>query len=109
LKYVYFAFAAVGIVTTWTYNILALQELGTGFTPTAFILIGFQGPPMLGSLAADFWVSAVVGLIWVLIEARRLKQRFWWIWVPLTVCGAWAFAFPLFLGFREHWLEQRST
>jgi len=107
MKYLYFALAFAGLVSTWTYNILAWQELGTGFTPTAFVMVGFQGSPLLGSLASDFWVGGIAATIWMLVEAKRLHMRFWWAWLPLTIFIAWAFAFPLFLGVREILLEKR--
>ena len=106
MKYLYLALAVLGIASTWTYNYLAWCDLGWAYTPAAFVRIGFSGSPLLGSVASDFWVGSMAALIWMLVEARRLGMRAWWIWLPLTIGVAWAFAFPLFLYFRETWLEE---
>ncbi len=106
IKTFYLAMAVVGAVSTWTFNILAWQELGADFTPLAFVQVGFQGSPILGSVASDFWVGSVASLVWMLVEARRIGMRLWWIWLPLTAGVAWAFALPLFLYYRERWLER---
>jgi hypothetical protein len=39
------------------------------------------------------------------IEARRLGMRHWWVWPVLTFGIAFAFAFPLFLYFRDRRIE----
>jgi hypothetical protein len=107
VAWVYLALALVGLVSTWTFNALALREMGSTFTPAAFVRVGFEGSPLLGSVAADFWVSASVGLVWMLVEARRMGMRHTWIWAVLTLLVAWAFAFPLFLFVRERRLATR--
>ena len=76
------------------------------FTPQAFFLVGFQGSSMLGSLAADFWIGSTASLVWMVIEARRLKMKLWWAFIPLTFMIAWACALPLFLFLRERHLER---
>lgn len=109
VKYFYLLMAGLGAVVPWTYNAMALAEIGAGFTPQAFFLVGFQGSAMLGSLAADFWIGATASIVWMLIEARRLKMRFWWALLPLTLLVAWACALPLFLYLRERQLERSAV
>ena len=41
-----------------------------------------------------------------MIEARRLKMKLWWAFIPLTFMIAWACALPLFLFLRERHLER---
>jgi hypothetical protein len=50
---------------------------------------------------------AATFLIWMVYEARKLKIRHWWVFIPLTFLVALAFSFPLFLFFRERRI--RST
>lgn len=106
MKTFYLVMAAVGAASTWTFNILAWKELGADFTPLAFVRAGFEGSSILGSVASDFWVGSIASLVWMLVEARRIGMRLWWIWLPLTAGVAWAFALPLFLFYRERWLER---
>ena len=105
LKWVYLTGAVLGASTTWWFNVHALSEIGAGFTPRAFFMVGFEGSSLLGSVAADFWVGSTVSLIWMIAEARRLKMRHWWAFVVITFAVAWACALPLFLFFRERQLE----
>ncbi len=109
LRGFYLLCAVLGAVIPWWFNYHALVELGTGYTPKAFFLIGFQGSPLLGSVAADFWVGSIATLVWMVVEARRLGMRHWWVWIPLTFGVAWACALPLFLFFREGWLAERTA
>ena len=109
LKWVYLVGAIVGACATWWFNLHAIAEMGAGFTPQAFLMVGFEGSSLLGSVAADFWVGSTVSLIWMIAEARRLKMRHWWVFLVLTPLVAWAFALPLFLFFRERHLAAAST
>lgn len=100
--------AIAGAVVPWTYNIAAMNELGRPFTVAEFVMVGFQGPAILGSVAADFWIGSIAALVWMLVEARRLRMRFWWALLPLTLIVAWACALPFFLFLRERALSRSS-
>jgi len=106
VAWVYLALSIVGAVSTWSYNFQAMKELGDAFTPQAFVLVGFQGSALLGSLAADFWVGSLASLIWMISEALRLKMKHFWVYVLLTFLIAWACALPLFLFMRERRLAE---
>lgn len=106
MGWVYLVLAGVGLVSTWTYNIAAMTELGDGFTPAAFIRVGFEGSPLLGSLAADFWVGSLASLLWMMVEGRRLRMKRMWAYLVLTFAVAWAFSLPLFLAVREWQLKR---
>ncbi|MDP2340407.1 MAG: DUF2834 domain-containing protein [Deltaproteobacteria bacterium] len=100
--------AIAGAVVPWTYNLLAAQEMGRFFTPVEFVVIGFDGPALLGSVAADFWIGSTAALVWMLVEARRLRMKYWWAFFPLTLLVAWACALPLFLFLRERTLARTA-
>lgn len=106
IAWLYLALAIVGAVSTWSYNLRAMSELGDAFTPQAFVLVGFQGSALLGSLAADFWVGSLASLIWMISEGLRLKMKYLWFYVVLTFVVAWACALPLFLFMRERRLAR---
>jgi hypothetical protein len=101
IAWVYLLLSLLGAASTWTYNVLALRELGSAYTPAAFLRVGFEGSVLLGSLASDFWVGSLAALVWMVVEAGRLGMRRRWLYVVLTFVIAWAFAFPLFLFMRE--------
>jgi hypothetical protein len=105
---VYLALAAAGAIAPWTFNILAMRELGRAFTPLEFVAVGFEGSALLGSVAADFWIGSSAALLWMVIEARRLGMRRWWAWILVTFAVAWACALPLFLFFRERHLARQD-
>jgi len=101
IAWLYLALALVGAASTWSYNVAAMRELGDAFTPQAFVRVGFEGSPLLGSLASDFWVGSLASLIWMVSEGTRLRMKRIWVYVALTFVIAWAFALPLFLFMRE--------
>lgn len=103
---VYLGLAILGALSTWTFNLRALNELGDAFTPAAFLRVGFEGSALLGSLAADFWVGSTASLIWMINEGLRLQMRRLWVYVILTFMIAWAFSLPLFLFMRERRLSR---
>ena len=105
MKAFYLLAALAGAAIPWFFNIRALAEIGMGFTPQAFFMVGFEGSAMLGSVAADFWIGSSVALVWMVAEARRLKMKHWWFFVVWTFLIAWASALPLFLFFRQRVLE----
>jgi hypothetical protein len=104
----YLAFALIGLASTMYFNVRAIQAFGSGYTPLAFILAGYQGSPILGSLASDFWVGAIASTIWMIAEGRSLGMRNIWGYVFLALILAWAFALPLFLYMRERHLNKGS-
>jgi hypothetical protein len=106
LAYLYLAFALIGLAATMYFNVLAIQAYGTGYTPLAFIRAGYEGSPILGSLASDFWVGALASTIWMFAEGRQLGMRNIWGYVFLALVLAWAFALPLFLFMRERHLSK---
>ena len=108
IPWVYLALSLLGAASTWPFNILAIRELGTDFTPQAFLRVGFEGSPLLGSLASDFWVGSLASLIWMMAEARRLEMRRRWVYFLLTFVIAWACALPFFLFMRERAIAARD-
>lgn len=105
LQWLYLLLAILGALTTWYYNVQAIGDLGSQFTPLAFAQVGFEGSNLLASLAADFWIGSLASLIWMIAEGRRLKMKRIWVYVVLTFAVAWAFSLPLFLFMRESKLQ----
>lgn len=95
LALVYLALAIVGLVATWTFNILAIQAGTDFFGEWASNAFATQ------SLQVDLLILAAAVGIFLVIEGRRIGMRHAWIFLPLSAVTAAAFAVPLFLALRE--------
>lgn len=98
----YLALAIVGLVGTWTYNVIAILE------ERDFLGDWFQGGPAVSSLTTDLLVVAVAAVIFMIVEGRRLRMKRIWLFILAAPLIALAFAFPLFLAFRERALAARG-
>lgn len=100
LQAVYLLFAVAGAIVPWYFNIRYVVDTGEMITPHGLIAGGFV-TPLSSSLTSDFLIGTTPVLIWMVVEARRLGMRHWWVYVVLTFLIAFAFACPLFLFMRE--------
>ncbi|MFS4469503.1 DUF2834 domain-containing protein [Maribacter sp. 2210JD10-5] len=89
----------IGIAATWYFNILFYFTIENTSIANFIALANATLPAK--SISADISVVAITFLIWMVYEARKLKMRHWWLFIPLTFLIAIAFSFPLFLFFRE--------
>ncbi len=102
------ALSVAGAACTWYFNIRFALDAGGAFSLASFVRDGFVNPAA-ASLASDVSIAAIVFLVWLPLEAHRLAMRSWWVYALLTVCVAFACAFPLFLLMRERRLRQIRT
>jgi hypothetical protein len=100
----YLGLALIGIGATWYFNALFYLE-SEDTSITNFIEQTVTTLPAK-SISADISVVATTFLIWMVYEARKLKMKHWWLFIPFTFLIAIAFTFPLFLFFRERKLRQ---
>lgn len=100
LAVVFGIFAAAGAVVPWYFNIVWMCETGSLLTPSALVAGGFTNP-LTSSLTSDFFIGTTPVLVWMVVEARRLGMRHWWVYVVGTFAIAFAFTCPLFLMMRE--------
>jgi membrane associated rhomboid family serine protease len=92
---IYLALAVVGLVGTWTFNVIAIVE------QRDFLGEWFGSGPSVNSLGVDLAVVAVAAIVFMVAEGRRLRMRGLALYVLLVPFVALAFAFPLFLSARE--------
>lgn len=97
--------AIVGVCATWYFNIQAMQ-IDPNFSFAVFISDNYVNPSS-ASITNDITVVLVVFFFWSFFEARKLKMKHWWVYVPLSVGIAIAFAYPLFLLMRERAIENQ--
>jgi Ca2+/Na+ antiporter len=95
LAITYLVVSIVGLIGTWTLNILAING------QSSFFGEWFSNPPATQSLQVDLLVLAVASGIFIVVEGRRLGMRWAWVFLPLAAVTAAAFAVPLFLALRE--------
>lgn len=100
---VYLVLALVGLVGTWSWNIVAITRQSEWFAEWASNGAATQ------SLQVDLIVVAVAASIVIIVEGRRVGLRHAWVLVPLSALTAIAFTFPLFLALRERALTRAGT
>ena len=90
----FFALSAIGLATAWYFNSLAVLRgenyIADGFTSNVDWVYSL-----------DLLIGGTAGMAFIVIEGRRLKMRFWGLYIAAAFITAFAFVFPLFLGFRE--------
>ena len=91
----YLVIAVVGLVGTWWFNALAIVQMND------FVTDLVTSGPAVSSITVDLLVVAVAGSVFILVEARRLRMRFGWLYVVGSALTAFAFTFPLFLAMRQ--------
>lgn len=101
----YLLLAIFGLVMTWYYNLQFIAESGGSFDVMEFIAAGATNAAAR-SLSWDLAIACVTGLIWIYFESKRMGLGYFWVYIILAFCVAFAFAFPLFLFFREGKLDK---
>ena len=92
---IYAVLAVVALV--WT-QILLVDHLRNG----EGALLDNLTPNAAATFAAvDLLAVALVGVVFIVVEGRRLGVRLWWIYVVLSLAVAISVALPLFLIARQ--------
>jgi hypothetical protein len=99
LALVYLVLGLVGLVLTWSQNLAYLGPAAAG----GFLdfLRGTVANPGARSIAFDILIVGWTASIWMVIEGRRRRMKFVWLYPVLGWTVAMAFAVPLFLAIRE--------
>ncbi|MET0829041.1 MAG: DUF2834 domain-containing protein [Microbacterium sp.] len=100
LAFVYLALAVAGLIGTWWFNVLAIVLMADFFGDLV------TSGPAVSSITVDLLVVAAAGSVFILVEARRLRMRFGWLYVLGAGLTAFAFTFPLFLAMRQRRLTR---
>jgi len=96
----YLLLAIAGLVGTWYYNILAIQQ-GRNFFED------WSSTPAVLSATTDLFVVATAASIFIFFESKRLKIKYGWLFIFGSFVTAIAFTFPLFLAFRERKISNK--
>lgn len=103
---IYAVCAVIGVSVTWYFNVQAMTA-DPDFSFVTFISDNYVNPSS-ASITNDIAVVGLVFFLWSFFEARQLGMKHWWVYVPLTLVVALAFAYPLFLLMRERKLAALS-
>ncbi len=95
LAIAYLVLAVIGLVGTWTLNVVAITQ------GSDFVGEWLGNGPATQSLQVDLLVVAIASGALIIVEGRRIGMRRAWLFLPLAAVTAAAFAIPLFLALRE--------
>ena len=90
----YLLLAIAGLVGTWYFNFLAITQSRNFFAD-------WSSTPAVLSATTDLFVVATAASVFIFFESKRLKIKYWWLFILGSFITAIAFTFPLFLAFRE--------
>ena len=94
-----YALAALGaLFATWSQNLAFFGSSDGG--ALAFLRAAYANPAA-ASLSNDLFFLCFSAVVWMVVEARRHKIRFVWLYVALSFLVAISVGFPLFLIARE--------
>lgn len=99
----YAALALVGLVGTFVLNVWSVVAARN------YLGDIFGGGPAVSSIGVDLLVVAAAGVVFIIVEARRLGMKRAWLYIVLSAVTAFAFTFPLFLAMRERRLTARRA
>ncbi|MEM1370092.1 MAG: DUF2834 domain-containing protein [Cyanobacteria bacterium P01_H01_bin.15] len=76
-----------------------------GFDVVAFVELAWANAAS-GFVAADLAIVLVLAITFMITEGRRLKLKFWGLYIALIFLISFAFAFSLFMFVRERKLAE---
>ena len=96
---VYAIIAAAALYATWVNN-LAFLALPEGRTLAGWIA-GVYANYAAASFTNDLLFLGIAACVFIVVEGRRLKIRFYWAYILFSGPTAISFTFPLFLIARQ--------
>lgn len=97
----YAALAVGALVATWWHNIAYFRE---GGTVSGFLTEGYANH-VAASLINDLWFLLAAVFVFMLVDARRNRVRYVWLYIVLSFATAISVMFPLYLIARERKLH----
>ena len=107
LRNLYFIGALLGAAIPWYFNLQAIEQGVSMLDIPAMGLLAFANP-IAASLSSELLVLYLFGIIWLVVEARRVRMKHWWFYLLFGTYVAWASGFLLFLAMRERQLNKDS-
>lgn len=113
---IYAALTGIGLI--WTNYYLVQFTIATKGAFTAANLLNFDlstfieqvwANPASSFVAVDLTIALLLVITFIVSEGRRLKLRFWGLYIILMFAISFAFGFALFMFVRERKLAQALT
>ncbi|MBD2701311.1 DUF2834 domain-containing protein [Spirosoma sp. BT702] len=101
LAWGYLLFALAGLILLWVYNCRAMLS-STDSLSLQNILAADCSHPFDTFIRIDFFIITVPALVWMLMEGRRLKMPYWWLYLALAFTITFAITCPLFFLLKNH-------
>ena len=101
LPWIYLLLAIAGAILTWQANLAFIAESTSGGFELQRFISDSSANPAAQSLSRDLLVGATAVSLWISVEGPRLKIRFWWLGIVLSLGVAFACGAPFFLFLRE--------
>lgn len=103
---IYAALAVVALIgTQWA----LLDFLRSDENDMGALIDGITANPAAGFVSIDLGVVALAAVVFMVVEGRRLRMRWWWAYVLGVFLVAVSVAFPLFLVDRTRILAAGRT
>jgi len=98
----YLAIAVVALIATWRQNLAFTAGTGVGFAESfAQFWLALLVNRATMSITVDIFLFSLAAVVWMALEARRLRVRFVWLYVFFGITIAISVTFPLFPIARE--------
>ena len=107
LAWLYLGLAVAGAILPWLANLDFIRASGGPFDLALFIAQA-NANPAAQSLSRDLLIGATAFTIWMVVEARRLQIKYFWVALLASFGLAFACGAPLFLFLRERRLQELS-
>ena len=105
LAWLYLGLAVAGAILPWLANLDFIRESGGAFDLARFIAQA-NANPASQSLSRDLLIGATAFTIWMIVEAKRLQIKYFWVALLASFGLAFACGAPLFLFLRERRLQE---
>ena len=107
LAWLYLGLSVAGAILPWLANLDFIRESNGPFDLALFIAQA-NANPAAQSLSRDLLIGATAFTIWMVVEAKRLQIKTFWIALLASFGIAFACGAPLFLFLRERRLLDLS-
>jgi len=105
---IYLVIAVVALFGTWSQNLAFMAEPGHGDALT-FIRACFANHAA-ASIAIDLLLLGVAVFVFMGIEAKKHRMRFYWLYVVASLGIAISVVFPVFMAVRQwHLAKEREA
>lgn len=105
LAWLYLGLAGAGAILPWLANLDFIRASAGAFDLALFIAQA-NANPAAQSLSRDLLIGATAFTIWMVVEAKRLQIKYFWVALLASFGIAFACGAPLFLFLRERRLQE---